>query len=397
MRHWIFQGNPDSYPIDTYLQNNSDIVWTVYQKHLAKDMSIGDEVFLWRAAGRSKGHIAGVVAQGVLTSTPKEMRDDDELWPNPEQREAIELRVHISLQHKCLGSKEVVRRDWLKEDPVASQMRILKFYSETNYPITPSEAQRLAVLVRNTGRDWTREESIAGLWAYAHTLEIPVSRLPGSPVAEIALVIGRAVTGVYNKVMNFRAIDPTDKRQGLSAGGHTDASVWAEFFDDASQAIRISELDSEFSRLWGTGKPREPAKTAYKEFGDAPNDDPTELQLFAARVRRGQPFFRRNLLAAYGNKCALTGHGPSEVLEGVHIVPHASTGINELDNGLLMRADLHYLFDANLIRIDPSSLRVAIDATLQGTPYEELDGKVLRLREDGTQIGLKYLKQRWVI
>ena len=45
-------------------------------------------------------------------------------------------------------------------------------------------------------------ESIAGLWAYAKTYGKEVSRLPGSPVADGALRIGRAVTGVYNKVMN---------------------------------------------------------------------------------------------------------------------------------------------------------------------------------------------------
>jgi hypothetical protein len=77
-------------------------------------------------------------------------------------------------------------------------------------------------------------------------------------------------------------------------------------------------------------------RISFRDFGDAPNDDPTELQKFAKRVRRGQKAFRDNLLNAYGSKCSITGEGPEEALEAVHIVPHAESGINELDNGLLM-------------------------------------------------------------
>jgi predicted restriction endonuclease len=138
-----------------------------------------------------------------------------------------------------------------------------------------------------------------------------------------------------------------------------------------------------------------PIEKTYADFGDAPNDDPKELQLFAARVRRGQPAFRANLIRAYGARCALSNHGPSEVLEAVHIVAHAGSGINELNNGSLMRADLHYLFDAGLIRINPESLKLVVDVSLQDTPYWALKGKKIRPREDGKQPSTKYLIQRW--
>jgi len=140
---------------------------------------------------------------------------------------------------------------------------------------------------------------------------------------------------------------------------------------------------------------KERIKKRYRGFGDAPNDDPQELQQFAARVRRGQPKFRENLLKAYGFTCAISGHGPKEVLEAVHIAPHAKTGINELDNGLLMRCDLHSLFDAGLLRINPDLLCVAIDRSLKNTPYWAFHGKLLRQKSDGSYIGTKYLRQRW--
>src|SRR5262245_21281328 len=91
----------------------------------------------------------------------------------------------------------------------------------TNYPVTPQQAARLYSLWSRTGQDWSRDETVAGLWACAKTLGTPISRLPGSPVAVVAQLIGRAVPGVYNKVMNFRSIYPRDSRVGLAGSGVT--------------------------------------------------------------------------------------------------------------------------------------------------------------------------------
>jgi hypothetical protein len=98
------------------------------------------------------------------------------------------------------------------------------------------------------------------------------------------------------------------------------------------EALRLSQLWD--NKVRGGETPPPPV---YEYYGDAPND----LQTFAAHVRKGQPAFRKNLLAAYGERCVVTGSGPKQVLEAVHILSHAGSGINELDNGLLMRADIH--------------------------------------------------------
>jgi hypothetical protein len=120
----------------------------------------------------------------------------------------------------------------------------------TNYPLGREQLERLAALWSRTGRDWNRDESVAGLWAYARTYGGPVSQLSGSRVAEVALRIGRAISGVYNKVMNFRHLDPRDEREGMSGGGDADARVWDEFFDSVSGELRVGALEAEFSRLW---------------------------------------------------------------------------------------------------------------------------------------------------
>jgi hypothetical protein len=85
---------------------------------------------------------------------------------------------------------------------------------------------------------------------YALTFGQPVSQLAGSPVANVALLIGRAVSGVYAKVMNFRSIDPRVPGEGMSGAGETDRLVWTEFYDPASANLRTEPLSFEFARLW---------------------------------------------------------------------------------------------------------------------------------------------------
>lgn len=74
-------------------------------------------------------------------------------------------------------------------------------------------------------------------------------------------------------------------------------------------------------------------------------------------VRRGQPKFRKKLLEKYKNKCAITECNIEALLEAAHIVPFAKCygyPQKEYDpsNGILLRADIHTLFDLNLIEIE---------------------------------------------
>jgi hypothetical protein len=157
-------------------------------------------------------------------------------------------RAGLRLLHVA-APREIIRRDWCAEDPVLRTLPNLKMAAATNYPLVQERVERLAALWRRTGHDWTRDESVAGLWAYARTSGGSVSRLPGSPVADVALRIGRAISGVYNKVMNFRHLDPRDEREGMSGAGETDARVWDEFFDKMTGQLRVEDLEAEFNRL----------------------------------------------------------------------------------------------------------------------------------------------------
>jgi hypothetical protein len=95
--------------------------------------------------------------------------------------------------------------------------------------------------------------------------------------------------------------------------------------------------------------------------------------------------FRSVLLAAYNSQCAITGFNVSQVLEAAHINPYyEGVETHQVNNGLLLRADIHSLFDHYQITIHPETKKVCISSELQGTSYEELDGKKLRLPMDKT-------------
>lgn len=100
-------------------------------------------------------------------------------------------------------------------------------------------------------------------------------------------------------------------------------------------------------------------------------------------ARRGQKGFRDTLLSAYGRRCAVTECDVVDVLEAAHIIPYRGPESNSTANGLLLRADVHTLFDLQLISIEPSDLRVRVSKRLVGTHYERLEGKALRLPELG--------------
>lgn len=111
--------------------------------------------------------------------------------------------------------------------------------------------------------------------------------------------------------------------------------------------------------------------------------------------RIGQEEFRRRLLERFGPVCAFSGPQPAESLEAVHLNRFADDPRHDLAGGLLLRADLHSLFDRGLIEID-AGLRVRIDPSLRPYPdLARLDGKRLRIdRADPLLPVLKSLLQQ---
>ena len=124
------------------------------------------------------------------------------------------------------------------------------------------------------------------------------------------------------------------------------------------------------------------------EQADDPGFDPEsivdlrERALRAIRIRRGQPAFRVMLLEAYGRRCVITGCAVEDVLEAAHITPYLGSTTNHTSNGLLLRADLHTLFDCGLLAIDPSSRMVGVAQTLKTSSYGKIAGRPIRAPMD---------------
>jgi Predicted restriction endonuclease len=99
-------------------------------------------------------------------------------------------------------------------------------------------------------------------------------------------------------------------------------------------------------------------------------------------VRQGQPKFRKDLLKAYNYQCAISGCEIQPILEAAHIVPYKGKETNHIQNGILLRADLHTLFDLQLISVNPITKIVSIDVSLKDSEYSIYNGIKLNLPKD---------------
>ncbi|BFR47286.1 HNH endonuclease [Nitratidesulfovibrio sp. HK-II] len=110
-------------------------------------------------------------------------------------------------------------------------------------------------------------------------------------------------------------------------------------------------------------------------LADLPNE--REKVLATIVQRRGQAAFRGALLRAYGGRCAVTGCDVEEALEAAHIHPYQGEESNAAQNGLLLRADIHTLFDLGRLTIDPKTLAVRLSSDVRQGHYGSLDGRVI--------------------
>ncbi len=106
----------------------------------------------------------------------------------------------------------------------------------------------------------------------------------------------------------------------------------------------------------------------------------------AIATRRGQQEFRQKLLLTTYKSCLVTGYDAEDALEAAHIRPYSGGGTFDISNGLLLRADIHTLFDLSFIAIDTKTMTVIIASALEGTTYSKFAGKRLRFPKGTVQI-----------
>jgi putative restriction endonuclease len=72
------------------------------------------------------------------------------------------------------------------------------------------------------------------------------------------------------------------------------------------------------------------------------------------RPRLGQGGFRLLVTGLYDKRCAVTRERTLPALEAAHIRPYAEGGEHVASNGILLRRDLHSLFDAGYVTVTPN-------------------------------------------
>jgi putative restriction endonuclease len=133
----------------------------------------------------------------------------------------------------------------------------------------------------------------------------------------------------------------------------------------------------------------EPGTTMYRQLRDslaALRVESADMPRFGEGVivhpRLGQGSFRIVVTDAYERRCALTGERVLPVLEAAHVKPYSVGGPHQVDNGLLLRSDLHTLFDRGYVTIT-EDLRVEVSKRIKeefenGRDYYALHGHELR-------------------
>ena len=149
--------------------------------------------------------------------------------------------------------------------------------------------------------------------------------------------------------------------------------------------------DSVGQSLWGRVVERLAQCSLYRDDESAETKAIIENSRFgkplAVLPRLGQGAFRVLVTDAYGKRCAFTRERTLPVLEAAHIKPYASGGKHELSNGLLLRSDLHKLFDLGYMTVDPTTRQIVVSRRIReefenGRDYYALHGTILQKPND---------------
>jgi hypothetical protein len=152
---------------------------------------------------------------------------------------------------------------------------------------------------------------------------------------------------------------------------------------DRNERIVKAGLTGVLDPPWRTQRALRPAELRRLASWQPKHAAPTSgrgkrKRLAEVTDREGQPDFRSRLMLAYGGACAISGCGVPDALQAAHIQPYDGPYTNLTGNGLLLRADLHNLFDKGLVWID-AQYRVHVDRSITDAAYRAFHLQALRL------------------
>lgn len=187
-------------------------------------------------------------------------------------------------------------------------------------------------------------------------------------------------------------------------GGLGQSNVWYATSEDSTIVEfrnKVAELisqyhDSEITKLNSIRQ-----KLDRDFFKSTTLEDARERVLTSIVRRQGQSQFRQKLLTAYKGRCAISNCDVEQALEAAHITPYRGAQTNTTSNGLLLRADLHTLFDLKLITIDPETMKILVAPELMKTQCRAFFQRKITLpesevdRPDKKAIEEHYAQCKW--
>jgi hypothetical protein len=172
--------------------------------------------------------------------------------------------------------------------------------------------------------------------------------------------------------------------------------------------VKLVGLRQQLNELYGTNKQDELHVRVFipnfdgdyirPEQGDAPDlpnrdDRPRDKVMRQIAARRGATAFRDAQLDRFDQQCAVSGCSLVDVLEAAHIRPYRDELDNAVENGILLRADLHTLFDLGLLAINPDTRNVSVHERVQEEHYRQFHDHPVRIPESGFDDAA--IRKRW--
>ena len=193
--------------------------------------------------------------------------------------------------------------------------------------------------------------------------------------AQVAKVEERGADDLDITVEQVQLIEPPVTLEQIKNPEYGASSVSQRLDYVLRQSLHIAyedvpEWEAHYQRF-AEIRDRANARLAVEQL-DAELTEESRDRFQKALARPAQGKFRTAIMERHNFRCAISGEGTAFVLEAAHVLPFASHPKHRISplNGILLRSDLHRLFDAGLLSVHAG--KVVLAEQLRGTTYDAL-------------------------
>lgn len=210
---------------------------------------------------------------------------------------------------------------------------------------------------------WSREDIVV---AYALYCVTPLKQINprNRTIQQVAEIIPHSVASVVMRMRNFQYLDP-QAGSGLRNVANADKLIYEEFKHD-----------------WGALSLEAETLTGLDLFDSSPLQGAKPLSSITdhGRVSRERHFFKRAVLAAYNDRCFISGCALPQMLIASHIKPYSKCRSEadrvSPDNGICLNTFYDRAFDQGLMTITPS-MKVYISPLILNAPQDDFTARWL--------------------